>query len=149
MDTKEGTFTGSVTLSIDKAIEYYNSGDPTLKEIAKGAFCEYLLDQENLVENLMAECPTFRVNMSSMDYTFMRPYLELRLLARHFNTLPEHKPDGEIRYYIGGFPNPIVFSTTLRECIPGVIPFNREEDAERAIKIMGNYINVYLRGFDG
>lgn len=148
MDIKEGTFTGSVTLSIDKAIEYYNSGDPTLKEIAKGAFCEYLLDQENLVENLMAESPAFRVHMNSSDYTFMRPYLELRLLARYFNTLPEHKPDRETRYYIGGFPNPIVFPVILGNCIPGVILFNREEDAEKAIKIMGNYINVYLRGFD-
>lgn len=34
------------------------------------------------------------------------------------------------------------------EYIPGVIFFNRKEDAERAIKIMRNYINVYLRGFD-
>lgn len=103
---------------------------------------------ENLVENLIAESPVFRVNMNTMDYIFVRPYLELRLLARYFNTLPEHKPDGETRYYIGGFPNPIVFSITRGEYIPGVIFFNRKEDAERAIKIMRNYINVYLRGFD-
>lgn len=149
-----------VTISFEKAKEWYNSNNSSLKEVALQAFTEEELEQIDLKEiiNLLLSCSyelttTQKVQLESLknrkDITKVSAPKLLRILATYFNTRFWKKKEGEEGFFFykkeDGFMNtynPKVMdkywciSSHTSVCYPTLVYFKREKDCKEAYNIM-------------
>ena len=151
--------TRTVKISYNKAKEWYNSNNSSLKEIALQAFTEEELEQIDLKEliDLLLDyryelTATQRIQLESLknrkDITKVSAPKLLRILAIYFNT-GWKKKEGEEGYFFykkeNGFMNicsPHVvdkywcISSHTSVCYPTLVYFKREKDCKEAYNIM-------------
>lgn len=148
-----------VTVSLEKAREWYNSNNSSLKEIALQAFDKEELEQIDLKEiiNLLLSYTeitnTQRIQLESIikrkDITKVSAPKLLRILACYFNGEFWKKKEGEDGYFFykkeGGFMNTyspkvmdkywyISFHTSVS--YPTLVYFKKEKDCKEAYNIM-------------
>lgn len=149
-----------VTVSLEKAKEWYNSNNSSLKEIALQAFDKEELEQIDLkevVDYLLRVCneltSTQRIQLESLKSRnninkTSAPKL-LRILACYFNGEFWKKKEGEEGYFFykkeEGFANtysPKVvdkywcITSHTSVCYPTLVYFKREKDCKEAYNIM-------------
>ena len=143
-----------IKININTAKEWYNSDNPSLKEIALQAFSKKELEQIDLkyADNLT---DTQRIQLKSLknrqDITKISAPKLLRILACYFNKGFWKKKEGEEGYFFykkeGGFMNtysPRVMdkywciSSHSSVCYPTLVYFKREKDCKEAYNIMKN-----------
>jgi len=149
----------NIKVSLEKAKEWYNSNNPSLKEIALQAFTKEELEQIDLKEiiDLLLDyrcelTTTQRIQLESLknrkDITKVSAPKLLRILAIYFN-VDWKKKEGEEGYFFykneRGFMNtcsPKVMdkywciSSHTSVCYPTLIYFKREKDCKEAYNIM-------------
>ena len=149
-----------VTVSFEKAKEWYNSNNPSLKEIALQAFDKEELEQIDLkgVINLLLSydngfTDTQRTQLESLikrkDITKVSAPKLLRILACYFNGEFWKKKEGEEGYFFykkeSGFMNTYspkimdkywCISSHTSVCYPTLVYFKREKDCKEAYNIM-------------
>lgn len=148
-----------VTVSLEKAREWYNSNNPSLKEIALQAFDKEELEQIDLKEviNLLLSYTeitnTQRIQLESIikrkDIIKVSAPKLLRILACYFNGEFWKKKEGEDGYFFykkeSGFMN--TYSPKVMDkywCIsshtsvsyPTLVYFKKEKDCKEAYNIM-------------
>ena len=148
-----------VTVSLEKAREWYNSNNSSLKEIALQAFDKEELEQIDLKEiiNLLLSYTeitnTQRIQLESIikrkDITKVSAPKLLRILACYFNGEFWKKKEGEDGYFFykkeSGFMN--TYSPKVMDkywCIsshtsvsyPTLVYFKKEKDCKEAYNIM-------------
>ena len=148
-----------VTVSLEKAREWYNSNNPSLKEIALQAFDKEELEQIDLKEviNLLLSYTeitnTQRIQLESLikrkDIIKVSAPKLLRILACYFNGEFWKKKEGEDGYFFykkeSGFMN--TYSPKVMDkywCIsshtsvsyPTLVYFKKEKDCKEAYNIM-------------
>lgn len=150
--------TRTIKITFNKAKEWYNSDNPSLKEIALQAFSKKELEQIdlkeviNLILNYAADLTdTQRIQLKSLknreDITKVSAPKLLRILACYFNGRFWKKKEGEEGYffYKSGFANiysPNVLdkywriSSHISVCYPTLVYFKREGDCKEAYNIM-------------
>ena len=148
-----------VTISFEKAKEWYNSNNPSLKEIALQAFTEEELKQIDLKEiidfllDYFKFTDTQRIQLESLKARknlnkTSAPKL-LRILACYFNGEFWEKKEGVEGYFFykkeGGFMNTCspkimdkywCISSHTSVCYPTLVYFKREKDCKEAYNIM-------------
>ena len=134
-----------VTISFEKAKEWYNSNNSSLKEIALQAFDKEELEQIDLKEQrTQLESLKNRNNINKTS----APKL-LRILACYFNGEFWKKKEGEEGYFFykkeSGFMNTYspkimdkywCISSHTSVCYPTLVYFKREKDCKEAYNIM-------------
>lgn len=145
-----------VTISLEQAIEWYNSDDETLKKLALSAYKEselvrdyaYILSKVNVVNRM--------VYMPSENEANIRALIRLTNIAKYFNG-GWVKTTSTTGYFIGNVSNNILFSCSnslltkinnkyiihkhMEVVYPGIVYFKDPEDIVRASKIMGEDFN--------
>ena len=150
-----------VTVSLEKAKEWYNSNNSSLKEIALQAFNKEeleLIDLKeiiNLLLNYTKITNTQRIQLESLikrkDITKVSAPKLLRILACYFNEEFWKKKEGEEGYFFykkeSGFMNthsPKIMdkywciSSHTSVCYPTLVYFKKERDCIEAYNIMKN-----------
>ena len=150
-----------ITISFEKAKEWYNSNNSSLKEVALQAFTKEELEQINLKEliDLLLSynelTSTQRIQLESLknrkDITKISAPKLLRILAVYFNGIGWKKKEGIEGYFFYkkdcGFMNtysPKVMdkywciSSHTSVCYPTLVYFKREKDCKEAYNIMKN-----------
>ena len=151
-----------VTISFEKAKEWYNSNNSSLKEIALQAFTKEELEQVSIKEivNQLIERPvgynlteTQQIQLGSIkkrnDYNRISAPKLLRILATYFNIGFWRKKEGDVGYFFykkePGFMttcgNNILdkqwcISSHTSVCYPTLVYFKREKDCKEAYNIM-------------
>jgi hypothetical protein len=149
-----------IQVSYNKAKEWYNSNNSSLKEIALQAFSEEELEQIDLKElidlllNYSYELTaTQKVQLESLknrkDITKVSAPKLLRILAAYFNAGFWKKKEGEEGYFFykkeGGFMNTYspkimdkywCISSHTSVCYPTLVYFKKEKDCKEAYNIM-------------
>jgi hypothetical protein len=154
--------TRTIKVNYTKAKEWYNSNNPSLKEIALQAFTKEELEQIDLKELIQlllsynySLTDTQRIQLESLmnrkDITKISAPKLLRILACYFNGGFWKKKEGEEGYFFykneNGFKNIynpnvmdkywcIVSHTSV--CYSTLVYFKREEDCREAYNIMKN-----------
>ena len=149
-----------ITVSFEKAKEWYNSNNPSLKEVALQAFSKEELEQidfKELIDLLLSyryELTTTQiVQLESLknrkDATKVSAPKLLRILAVYFNSGFWKKKEGEEGYFFykkdDGFVN--IHSSKVMDkywcisshssvCYPTLVYFKREKDCKEAYNIM-------------
>ena len=149
-----------ITVSFEKAKEWYNSNNPSLKEVALQAFSKEELEQidfKELIDLLLSyryELTTTQiVQLESLknrkDTTKVSAPKLLRILAVYFNSGFWKKKEGEEGYFFykkdNGFVN--IHSSKVMDkywgigshssvCYPTLVYFKREKDCKEAYNIM-------------
>lgn len=148
-----------VTISFEKAKEWYNSNNPSLKEIALQAFTKEELEQidlKELIDLLLSYneiTSTQKIQLESLKNRkslskISAPKL-LRILACYFNGEFWKKDEGEEGYFFykkeSGFMNTYspkimdkfwCISSHTSVCYPTLVYFKREKDCKEAYNIM-------------
>ena len=148
-----------ITISFEKAKEWYNSNNSSLKEVALQAFTKEELEQIDLKEliDLLLDyryelTSTQRIQLESLknrkDITKISAPKLLRILAVYFNG-EFWKKEGLEGYFFykkeGGFMN--TYSSKIMDkywcisshtsvCYPTLVYFKREKDCKEAYNIM-------------
>lgn len=149
-----------IKVSLDKAREWYNSNNSSLKEIALQAFSEEELEQidfKELLDLLLSYSydltTTQRVQLESLknrkNATKVSAPKLLRILATYFNVGFWKKKEGEEGYFFykkeSGFMNTYspkimdkywCISSHSSVCYPTLVYFKREKDCKEAYNIM-------------
>ena len=151
-----------VTVSFEKAKEWYNSNNSSLKEIALQAFDKEELEQISIKEivNQLLEKPigynlteTQQTQLKSIkkrnDYSKISAPKLLRILATYFNVEFWRKKEGDVGYFFykkePGFMttcgNNILdkqwcISSHTSVCYPTLVYFKKEKDCKEAYNIM-------------
>ena len=152
--------TRTIKINYDKAKEWYNSNNSSLKEIALQAFTKEELEQIDLKELIKVllsyNCgftDTQRIQLESLmnrkDITKISAPKLLRILACYFNGEFWKNDEGLEGYFFykkeGGFMNtysPKVMdkywciSSHTSVCYPTLVYFKREKDCKEAYNIM-------------
>ena len=150
-----------ITVSLEKAKEWYNSNNSSLKEVALQAFSEEELKQIDLKEiiNLLLSCElttTQKIQLESLknrkDITKISAPKLLRILACYFNGEFWKKYEGEEGFFFykkeTGFMNtysPKVvdkywcIASHTSVCYPTLVYFKRERDCKEAYNIMKSF----------
>lgn len=152
--------TRTIKITFNKAKEWYNSNNPSLKEVALQAFSEEELKQIDLKEVITLILnyadnltDTQRIQLKSLknrqDITKVSAPKLLRILACYFNEGFWKKKEGEEGYFLykkeDGFANihsPKVIdkywciSSHTSVCYPTLVYFKREGDCKEAYNIM-------------
>ena len=155
-----------VTVSLEKAKEWYNSNNSSLKEIALQAFNKEeleLIDLKEIINLLLSYTEitnTQRIQLESIikrkDITKVSAPKLLRILACYFNGEFWKKKEGEDGYFFykkeSGFMDtysPKVMdkywciSSHTSVCYPTLVYFKREKDCKEAYNIMKNLNKLY------
>lgn len=153
-----------VTVSFEKAKEWYNSNNPSLKEIALQAFDKEELEQINIKEiilSLLAKPASYNltsVQVSQLqsinnrkDFNKISAPKLLRILAVYFNVGFWRKKEGEDGYFFykkeSGFMNTCspkimdkywCISSHTSVCYPTLVYFKNEKDCKDSYNIMKN-----------
>lgn len=149
-----------ITISFEKAKEWYNSNNSSLKEVALQAFDKEELEQIDLKEliDLLLSCSyeltaTQKVQLESLrnrkDITKISAPKLLRILAVYFNAGFWKKKEGEEGYFFykkeDGFKNTYsphimdkywCISSHTSVCYPTLVYFKKEKDCREAYNIM-------------
>ena len=151
-----------VTVSFEKAKEWYNSNNSSLKEIALQAFDKEELEQISIKEivNQLLEKPigynlteTQQTQLKSIkkrnDYSKISAPKLLRILATYFNVEFWRKKEGDVGYFFykkePGFMttcgNNILdkqwcISSHTSVCYPTLVYFKNQKDCREAYNIM-------------
>ena len=150
----------NIKVSLEKAKEWYNSNNPSLKEIALQAFTKEELEQIDLKEiiDLLLDyrcelTTTQRIQLESLkarkDFNKTSALKLLRILACYFNGEFWEKKEGVEGYFFykkeGGFMNTFspkvmdrywCISSHTSVCYPTLVYFKRERDCKEAYNIM-------------
>ena len=149
-----------VTISFEKAKEWYKSNNSSLKEVALQAFTKEeleIIDLKEIIKLLLSYnygfTNTQRIQLESLmnrkDITKTSAPKLLRILAIYFNGLDWRKKEGEEGYFFykkeGGFMNTYspkimdkywCISSHTSVCYPTLVYFKREKDCKEAYNIM-------------
>lgn len=151
-----------VTVSFEKAKEWYNSDNKSLREVALQAFTKEELEQVSIkkIVNQLLEKPigynlteTQQIQLESIkrrnDYNRISAPKLLRILATYFNVGFWRKKEGDVGYFFykkePGFMticgNNILdkqwcISSHTSVCYPTLVYFKREKDCREAYNIM-------------
>lgn len=151
-----------ITISFEKAKEWYKSNNSSLKEVALQAFTKEeleLIDLKEIIKLLLSYnygfTETQRIQLESLmnrkDITKISAPKLLRILAVYFNGIGWEKKEGEEGYFFykkeGGFMNTCspkimdkywCISSHTSVCYPTLVYFKREKDCKEAYNIMKN-----------
>lgn len=139
----------NISVDIEQARDWYNSGNEALREIALQAFDE---DELTMDYSYIEKVPlTVRIDIP-VPLDELKRWETLHKLANiaYFLNNGWKISSGKAGYFINFYPNinggkdPCVQLATAEEALPGVIYFKNSDDAVRAINILGPDIN-YLK----
>ena len=147
-----------IKISFEKAKEWYNSNNSSLKEIALQAFTKEeleIIDLKELIKSLLSYIyftDTQRVQLESLinrkDITKISAPKLLRILSVYFNEIVWKKKEGEEGFFFykkeGGFmhSSPKIMdkywciSSHTSVCYPTLVYFKREKDCKEAYNVM-------------
>lgn len=151
--------TRTIKISYNKAKEWYNSNNSSLKEIALQAFTEKELEQIDLKELIdLLLTYSYQLTIKSIQLASLKSRKDitrisapklLRILAVYFNTGFWKKKEGEEGYFFykkeSGFMNvssPHVvdkywcIASHTSVCYPTLVYFKKEKDCKEAYNIM-------------
>lgn len=142
----------NISITLEQAIEWYNSGNETLRTLALTVFTEgeLTLNIHYIYNKVIRE--SICINIPSMEASKNIALAELSILAKYFNKDWKKTPSNT-GYFLGqsnlGFSNNpranvikglgnigIVEHNTVM--YPGIVYFREKEDLIKAVKIMGD-----------
>ena len=140
----------NISVTLEQAIEWYNSNNTTLKTLALSAYSRNELEYhikiaecniEYIEEQLKCKTMIGHFNIIKDDYAKFRTLATLNTIAKYYNG-DWKKTIYNIGYFItSSISDPskaIVWRGSSK--FPGIIYFKREEDAIKAINILGERV---------
>lgn len=153
IDKQRNMETRNISITLKQAIEWYNSGNATLRTLALNAYTSDELELNyNLIEsrsNLICGCFTIPV----CEQKKFQVFAKLNIIAKYYNKNWK-KTTCNTGYFLGNFSGngPIVEAlngvgvyqhTTVQYA--GVVYFKNQEDAIKAVKILGDEVKELFR----
>lgn len=151
--TSNNMETRNISITLEQAIEWYNSGNTTLRTLALNA---YTKDELELNYNLIASrvdqaCGCFNTPMC--EYKKFQVLAKLAIIAKYYNKNWE-KTTCNTGYFLGNYSGngPVVEilndvgvyqHTTVQYA--GVVYFKNQEDAIKAVKILGDEVKELFK----
>ena len=139
--------TRNISVTLEQAREWYNSGNATLRTLALNAYTKEELELSyNLIE--------FKVDPIGIYYDIPRDEIrkfevlaKLATIAKYYNK-DWKKTNSNIGYFIWKYndvSSPISISTSSLTQYAGVVYFKNYEDAVTAIKILGDEVRELFK----
>ena len=140
----------SIKVSLEKAIEWYNSGNEALRTLALTAYTENeLIPDFNYISSRVGQ-RTFCTKVSINDAKKYSTLVDLIIIAKYFNG-DWVKTANNIGYFLSKH-NPYCKNSVIATCndtdvykhstvqYAGVVYFKNKEDAIKAVKILGDRV---------
>ena len=132
--------TRNISVTLEQAIKWYNSGNDTLRTLALNAYTkeELELDYNNIDREVDQICTC--VCIPKCEGKKFQVLAKLATIAKYYNK-DWKKTNSNMGYFIWKYndvSNPISISTSSLTQYAGVVYFKNYEDAVTAIKILGD-----------
>lgn len=130
----------NITISLEEAKKWYESGNATLKELALKAYSKEELEYVNfnqILSEVPFTTPKYYVVPDCEDRKWSVIH-KLSTIAQYFNS---RCIKSDFQYFIKGkYENEIQIGKHVGVRYPGIVYFNRPEDLDKAIKLIGEDI---------
>ena len=132
--------TRNISVTLEQAIKWYNSGNATLRELALNAYTkdELELDYNSIDREVNQICTC--ICIPKCEGKKFQVLAKLATIAKFYNK-DWKKTNSNIGYFIWKYndvSSPISISTSSLTQYAGVVYFRNYEDAVTAIKILGD-----------
>lgn len=131
----------NIKVTLEQAIEWYNSGNNTLRILALSAYTEDELQFSFKYVNSKVYSTCFRVNVPIGEVKKYDTLADLAIIARFFNGSWK-KTTNNIGYFISNCStcNGVVVHQHLSLQHAGIIYFKNREDAIKAVELLGDRV---------
>lgn len=152
--TSNNMETRNISITLEQAMEWYNSGNTTLRTLALNAYTkdELELNYDLIASRVDQACGCFNTPMC--EYKKFQVLAKLAIIAKYYNKNWE-KTTYNTGYFIGNYNSgngPVVEilngvgvyqHTTVQYA--GVVYFKNQEDAIKAVKILGDEVKELFK----
>ena len=139
--------TRNISVTLEQAIKWYNSGNATLRELALNAYTkdELELDYNSIDREVNQICTC--ICIPKCEGKKFQVLAKLATIAKYYNKDWE-KTNSNIGYFIWKYNDvnsPISISTSSVTQYAGVVYFKNYEDAVTALKILGDEVKELFK----
>ena len=139
--------TRNISVTLEQAIKWYNSGNATLRGLALNAYTKEELELNySLIDSKVDQICTC-ICIPKCEGKKFQVLAKLATIAKYYNK-DWKKTDSNIGYFIWRYNdvnNPISIYTSSVTQYTGVVYFKNYEDAVKALKILGDEVKELFK----